>query len=210
MANFNASMGSKLGAGISSSLGVRGPGGKAHYNFTRFNNWDVVMGRVDIVGEGEQRFHPSFFAENATNLLPGRRLYIDLTGTKTFPTEVVLGKIETKLAFPTESGVIYRFRYQLAGNQRGGSGFSVRVTFGTLFTVDWLEPSGSTPFVQLQDDIVGDGDSHKIGFEQMVPLLSGNIGNLLNDVSLKRLDTGEVLFHDDFDDEYTDEFTILG
>ena len=94
--------------------------GQGVLNYTGFNNWDVIGGNVDLIGNG-------FF-----DLLPGNGLYVDLGGT----SAPHAGLMKSKSTFPVVAGREYRLTVTLAGNQvtpDGGASVEVKIV-GTLGT----------------------------------------------------------------------------
>lgn len=89
-------------------------GGQAQLDYFTFQNWDVIQGTVDIIGNG------------ACDFLPGNGLYIDLDGSSS-----IAGTIETKTAFTLNPGQ-YQLQFQLAGSQRGDTN-TVVVSLGSIF-----------------------------------------------------------------------------
>jgi len=75
--------------------------GQGELDFNNFQNWNVINGNVDLIGNG-------FF-----DLLPGNGLYVDLGGTDT-PHD---GLMATKNTFAVTAGHTYRLTVSLAGNQ---------------------------------------------------------------------------------------------
>lgn len=163
---------------------------KGELNYDRFSKWDVdsSVGPVDLIGNGFYDF------------LPGNGLYVDLVGSG----PPWLGKMVTKRTFDLISGNEYRLTFKLAGNHRTqNTGFKVSIKMGgfisDLITID--DPMQG--FVEHPYSIIPAGPvSAKIEIGQAErPGQSLSYGNLLGEVKLVNVTTGEVLFFDNFDTE---------
>lgn len=164
-------------------------GGKPALNYAGFVNWDVG-GYVDLIGEGE--------SETAYDFLPGNGLYLDMAGSGA----PWLGTLTSKTAYVMAGGVQYKFSYHLAGNQRAPfTGFRVRASVGSLGNQEHVLDDALQDFTEYSLTVTGDGAAHNLKLEQVSQGNHQSYGNLLDNVKLERLDTGEVLLFDTFDNE---------
>lgn len=90
-------------------------GGRGVYNWTQFQNWNVLEGCVDLHGNGFD------------DVQPGRGLYVDLDGTCNQG-----GTLETKTEFNLAPGN-YVLEFWISGNSRRGNRDTVDVNLGTLY-----------------------------------------------------------------------------
>ena len=144
--------------------------GRGEVNYSRFENWEVTEGTVDLLGHG---FHDSY---------PAHGMYLDLDGS-TYRA----GRLRSKSRFRLEPGR-YRLEFDLAGNPvRGRNRVTVRL--GRVFNEDFvLGPN--EPFTTITRDITVSAPSRaRLVFEH-----SGgdNMGLLLDNVKLKKLAGGEI------------------
>ena len=84
------------------------------FGYTGFQHWNVVLGDVDLVGNGGGSPYPS------------NRLYVDLDGFSTNSG----GRIETKQTFGSGT---YELTFDLAGGTLGGPNDIVTVSFGLSY-----------------------------------------------------------------------------
>lgn len=97
--------------------------GQGALDFNAFQNWDVVGGHVDLLGNG-------FF-----DVLPGNGLYVNLAGTSVAHD----GLLKTKNTYHLTTGHLYRLTVRLAGNQvEPASGAAVSVALVSVGAVDLL------------------------------------------------------------------------
>jgi len=94
-------------------------GGAGALNYFGFTNWTVSNGSVDLCGNG------------FCDLLPGNGLYLDMDGSTGDA-----GKLTSIATFSLAPGLTYVLSFDLAGNQRGGSGdaVTVQVAMGSAFS----------------------------------------------------------------------------
>ena len=143
-------------------------------NYTSFTNWTVTRGYVDLIGN-------SYFDFN-----PGNGLYLDMAGSGG-----EAGRIETTSTFaliPCD----YELVFDVSGSRRHGT-FTMDYGIGNFdlgsVTLTYIEPQGGgfmtlgIPFT-LNTPLVG-----SIYFDQAV---GGNIGLLLDNVCLNRMDANPV------------------
>lgn len=161
---------------------------KGQLNYDRFSKWDVdsSVGPVDLIGNGFYDF------------LPGNGLYVDLVGSG----PPWLGKMTTKRSFDLSAGNLYRLSFLFAGNQRThDTGFKVAINMGGFIT----------DLITL-DDPMQDFTDYHFDYTPVVPLSAKievsqstrprfSFGNLMGEVKLLNVTTGEVLFLDNFDTE---------
>jgi subtilisin-like proprotein convertase family protein len=173
-------------------------------NFSSFQNWEVVTGMVNLIGNGFM------------DLLPGNGLYVDLAGGAT-AIAASAAKIQTIDAFPVISGLSYQISFKAAGNNRMNvaSQQAVKVAvrnstasdtdpdiFNHVVSLNWNDGFQSFSFIFTAPY---DADV-KLSFEQLV---SGAFvasaaewhGNLLDDVEFSEVSTLTMLLLDNFDGE---------
>jgi|SRR6188508_1065280 len=90
-------------------------GGSGVFDWTRFANWNVLNGCVDLHGNG------------FVDVQPGKGLYVDLDGSCD-----VGGTLETKTTFTLQPGT-YVLEFWIAGNQRIDDPDTVTVSLGSVF-----------------------------------------------------------------------------
>ena len=89
--------------------------GAGVFDWTRFANWNVLAGCVDLHGNG------------FVDVQPGKGLYVDLDGSCDAG-----GTIESKTAFALQPGT-YVLEFWMAGNQRIDATDTVNVTVGSVY-----------------------------------------------------------------------------
>lgn len=72
------------------------------FNFCAFENWDVVEGHVDLIGNGFM------------DLLPGNGLYVDMAGSRS----EYKGRMVSRNSYAIEADKVYTMSAYVAGNQR--------------------------------------------------------------------------------------------
>lgn len=93
--------------------------GAGTLNYAGFANWTVSDGSVDLCGNG------------FCDVLPGNGLYVDMDGSTGNA-----GKLTSVATFTLTPGLTYTLSFDLAGNQRGGTGdaVTVQVAMGLAFS----------------------------------------------------------------------------
>jgi len=109
--------------------------GVGELNYTSFENWDVIDGAVDLVGEG--------FIYDGVNFdfWPGNGQYIDLDGT----TEKA-GTFVSKTTFSLKPGN-YVLEFSIAGSKRGDTN-TVTVSLGNVYNESFTRESDE-PFEKI-------------------------------------------------------------
>lgn len=150
-------------------------------NYTSFAYWDVPAGyQVDLIG-------PGLF-----DLLPGNGYYVDMVGTP------LVGRLESKETFQFDHTGSYRLSFWLGGNQRtSGPTFQLQATVGTE-VLDVYQSAQYDPFTYYEMYFESPSTTlSKVNFEQIQYL--SPYGNLLKNVKLDNITTGEVMLFDSFD-----------
>ena len=141
---------------------------------TTLTNWDVVVGSVDVIGEGSGCSH---------NFVPGNGKFLDMDGTSSPCAD---GTIQTKSTFTLTPG-LYQLEFSLAGSRRGDvNTIEVRFGDGTLynesFTLDSEFPQTTfTRTLSVASTTVG-----KITFDHVTPV-QNCYGILLFSVKLEAM-----------------------
>lgn len=177
-------------------------------NYTGFINWDVIGGYVDLQGNG-------FF-----DYLPGNGLYVDLiSGAQ--PSGAPNGVMQSKAAFTTVAGHVYRLTVELAGNQ-----LTTRAADTVRICVFYLNTDADSTPIYLLDQTVSIADytqdfhpyvfnftadaAHDVYIsvnQEDIPLDvppgAAMAGVLLNLVKFEDRTNLTVLLEDDFDTEHS-------
>jgi hypothetical protein len=132
-------------------------GGVGKLNYTKFANFNVTAGSVDLIGNG-------FF-----DFYPGNGLYIDLDGSTN-----QAGTLTSKLTFAPGS---YQMSFDLGGSQRGVLDHVI-VTLGDFSQVFTRQSSDPLTLVTLDFTTSVAGP---LSFENVEP---GNIGAILDNVTV--------------------------
>ena len=146
-------------------------GGTGILNYNGFANWTVTDGTVDLIGNGYYDF------------LTGNGLYVDMDGSTGNA-----GKMTTTLSLDPGN---YVLQFELAGNHRNRSTeqVDVAVDLGNLFTQSY-SLAQNDPFTLFTEYFtVGAAGSYSLSFEG---LFGDNVGMLLDDVKLSKLDVDPV------------------
>jgi hypothetical protein len=107
--------------------------GNGALNYSRFANWDIISGTVDLLGNGLWRD------------FPGHGLYLDLDGSTNNA-----GTLRSKEAFRLRRGT-YRLQFDLSGNPAGGRN-SMTVRLGDVFR-ETFEMAPYESFTTITRDI---------------------------------------------------------
>lgn len=162
--------------------------GMGALNYANWSNWDAI-GKVDLIGNG-------FF-----DLIPGNGLFVDLVGS----SKPWSGGLSSKNSFTFIAGHQYALKYKLAGNQRANvPGYKVRVIAGSLSNVVWTMDDWRQDFTDFVDTFNGNGSTGKLLFiQETIPTSdeAQSFGILLDQISLRDVTTGEILFAENFDNE---------
>ena len=148
-------------------------GGVGVLNYTGFNNWNVVNGTVDLIGNGYFDF------------LPGNGLYVDMDGSTSDA-----GKMITSPDLMLAPGS-YRLSFELAGNQRNEESEKIRAwakiilvgpntpLFSTNYTL-----SMSDPFTEYNEIFTVFDNPTRVRLA-FVGIGGDNVGMLLDDVRVE-------------------------
>jgi hypothetical protein len=137
-------------------------GGAAHLNYTKFANWNVVSGSVDLIGNGSFDFYP------------GNGLYVDLDGS----TQQA-GTITTKSAFAAGR---YTLTFDLGGSHRPLDDVSPKTTnvsIGDFFDSITLPFNQGLTLYSFTFNTTGG----KLSFADLAGG-NNNVGNILDNVTL--------------------------
>ncbi len=107
-------------------------GGIGEFNYTRFTNWDVPDGAVDLVGDRVLAFDGTVLID--FDFWSGNGRYVDLDGT----TDKA-GTLSSKTAFVLKPGQ-YVLSFRLAGSNRGDTN-TITVSLGSLYTEQFTKTS---------------------------------------------------------------------
>lgn len=164
----------------------------AELNYNDFINWDVVQGRVDLVGL------------DRWDVVPNNGLYVDLMGSRDFPGEEFgYGKIQSKEPYTFEAGKTYRITHYAAGNNVNATGtFKHVVACGSEFEEEITITDKEQPFEEYEFEwtqaVTEDG---YITFEQTEKGGHYNVGTLIDEITLYNVTDAETLLYDNFDSE---------
>ena len=137
-------------------------------NYSRFENWEVTEGTVDLLGHG---FHDSY---------PAHGLYLDLDGS-TYRA----GRLRSKRSFSLEPGR-YQLKFDLAGSPARGRN-RVTVRLGEAYREDFVLDA-KEPFRTITRDIpVSTPTRGRLEFRHAG---GDNLGLLLDNVKLIKLPGG--------------------
>lgn len=109
-------------------------GGEGALRYSRFENWEIIEGTVDLIGSGFWDFFPE------------HGLYLDLDGST-----MTAGTMQSAQPLSLEPGA-YRFSFELAGSPLGGRN-TVVVSVGSVYTETFTLDS-SEPFVLIERRLV--------------------------------------------------------
>lgn len=165
----------------------------AQLNYTEFINWDVTRGRVDLVGLG------------LWDVQPGNGLYVDLQGTSEFIGDSFEnGQITSKVSYDFEDGKDYSFEISAGGSLLHGTSGTwpvrIQVGDGVDETVEVTE--GDEPLTPRLFEWTQAGDFSGpiiIGMESVIPL--GNVGALIDEITLHNVTDDAEMLYDNFDSE---------
>jgi hypothetical protein len=150
-------------------------GGNRQDIYSRFANWNVTDGSVDL------RHRTDF------GLTPPTDQVVDLDGGT-----LDAGRLESRAIFILDPGTTYELRFDLAGNQRTPAADTVTVSLGTVFSEDFTL-SMFDPFTTVvREIVVTTPASGTLVFDHAG---GDNIGLLLDNVHLIRKEASALVDH---------------
>lgn len=170
---------------------------QAQLDYSSFKNWEVIVGQVDLIGNGEYDY------------LPGNGLYVDMIGSHGYTRDNTIRSIDQ---FALTSGIEYTISFKVAGNNRadvGNQSLKVYLRDPSAPTTDanifehTVSPVWDSDFQRYTFTFVSPITANaKIYFQQVLATLTADspFGNLLDDIKLTNSSL-TVLLDDNFDTE---------